>query len=83
MANYRITFNGDDEATAIAYVQAVHDIRDLGSYTAGGYYTNRVVKTAAGWRLARLRFTLTWQAGDRGILDLGRQRPTGTRVRPC
>jgi hypothetical protein len=82
MGNYRMTFFGADEARVMAYVQAVHYIRDFGAYTAGGYYTNRVVRTEAGWRFARLRFTLTWESGDRGIFDVGRNRPAGTRVRP-
>jgi hypothetical protein len=82
MANYRVTFGGEAEATVIAYLQAVHYIRDVGAYTAGGYYTNRVVRTPGGWRFARVRFTLTWESGDRGIFDIGRQRPVATRVRP-
>ena len=82
ITNHRITFNSDDEATIIAYMHAQHYIQEVGGYIAAGYYTNRAVRTDAGWRLARVRYTLTWESGDRSVFDIGRQRPPGTRVRP-
>jgi hypothetical protein len=83
ITNHRITFNGDDEATIIAYMHAQHYLQDIGGYIAAGYYTNRAVRTADGWRLARVRFTLTWESGDRNIFEIQRERPIGTRVRPA
>ena len=55
ITNHVITVAGDD-ATCIAYVQARHYLpNDSGDHTQTmfGYYTNRFVRTSAGWRFAR------------------------------
>jgi hypothetical protein len=82
ITNHRITFIDDDEATIIAYMHAQHYIKDVVSYVSAGYYTDRAVRTDAGWRLARVRFTRTWESGDGARRDIGRQRPPQPRVRP-
>ena len=46
--------------------------------TVGGYYTNSLVRTDAGWRIARCHLTVTWVTGDRSVFDIARalgQRP--------
>jgi hypothetical protein len=78
MTNHHVTFQGDDEATCVAYLHAQHYIKgaECEAYTVGGYYTDTVVRTGEGWRISRAKFTMTWSTGDIGvILDVGRRRP--------
>ncbi len=46
----------------------------------GGYYTHDVVRTAAGWRIARLCLTIMWEQGDRGLFALAAERGPRARV---
>ena len=39
----------------------------------GGHYTNRVVRTTAGWRIARCQLTVRWRTGNDDIFRLARQ----------
>jgi len=76
ITNHAITVAGDD-ATCIAYVQARHYLpNDTGDYTQTmfGYYTNRFVRTPAGWRIRACKLTLTWQTGNWGIFALASAR---------
>ncbi len=61
---YRIEVEGD-HAVCLAYMQARHfppDCTDPKTvWVIGGYYTNRMVRTAQGWRIAVWKLTLTWQ----------------------
>ncbi len=40
----------------------------------GGHYTNRYVRTDAGWRIASCRLTVRWRTGDETIFAFARQR---------
>ncbi len=71
-----ITVTGDD-ATCVAYVQARHYLpNDMGDHTQNmfGYYTNRFVRTATGWKIRACKLTLTWQTGNWGIFALASAR---------
>lgn len=39
----------------------------------GGHYTNDVVRTTTGWRIAACRLTVRWRTGNEGIFALARQ----------
>jgi hypothetical protein len=82
--NHVVTFESSDAATCVSYVQAQHwfsaeRLQRLGQHadeprwcTLGGYYTNSVVRTDTGWRIARCRLTVTWVIGDRSVFDIAR-----------
>jgi SnoaL-like domain len=76
ITNQVITLNGD-EATCVAYVQARHH---LPNETGGsdqvmyGYYTNRFVRTAAGWKIHARKLTVLWNEGNMEIFELARRR---------
>ncbi len=59
ITNHAITIEGN-MATSIAYLQAQHLNAD-GLFTIGGYYTNRLSRSAAGWRITELKLTATWR----------------------
>ena len=76
ITNHVITIDGD-EALCIAYVQAQHYLpndRGESTQTMGGYYTNRFVRTAVGWRIRSCKLTLTWNKGNWDIFRLARER---------
>lgn len=72
-------------ARCVSYMHAQHFFRpdtmesfgrggDVNFCTLGGYYTNQLVKTADGWRIASCTLTVTWETGDRSIFELARNR---------
>jgi hypothetical protein len=76
ITNHVITIHGD-EATCVAYVQARHHLpNETGDadQTMYGYYTNRFVRTADGWRISACKLTVTWNSGNWGIFELARKR---------
>ena len=76
ITNHVITIAGDD-ATCIAYVQARHYLpNDSGDsmQTMFGYYTNRFVRTSAGWKIRACKLTLSWQTGNSNIFTLASAR---------
>ena len=76
ITNHVITVAGDD-ATCIAYVQARHYLpNDSGdnTQTMFGYYTNRFIRTSAGWKIRACKLTLTWQTGNPQIFTLASAR---------
>jgi 3-phenylpropionate/cinnamic acid dioxygenase small subunit len=76
ITNQVITLEGD-EATCVAYVQARHH---LPNETRGseqvtyGYYTNRFVRTAEGWKIRARKLTVLWNEGNMAIFELARRR---------
>jgi hypothetical protein len=79
----------DDEATCTSNMQAEHFVaREPGDdlddgrdrWTIGGYYTNELVRTAAGWKLCGVKLVVTWTRGNpelsRIALRRGRERAT-------
>lgn len=57
LGNFAITINGD-QAKARSYVDVlVHGSGGWGGMNAIGYYDDELIQTAAGWQIARRRFT--------------------------
>ncbi len=66
-----------DEATCTSYMRAEHFVLNSEGenyYTMGGYYTNRLVRTSAGWKLRQVTLTVTWNRGNRHVLRLAARR---------
>lgn len=68
IGNHRITIESPDEGRYTAYVQAQHWMDRDRWYLLGGWYDNRVVRRADGWRLASVTINQTWDAGNRDLL---------------
>jgi len=69
-----------DNAACVIYVQAEHFLaNDLGDnwFTLGGYYTDRLVRTGGGWKIAAKKLTVTWNRGNRHVLTLAAERAAG------
>lgn len=76
ITNHEIELDGDT-AGCQANVQAQHYLpndRCEDTFTLGGYYTHRLIRTAEGWRIRNCRLTVTWTRGDRALFDLAGQR---------
>lgn len=66
-----------DEATCTSYMRAEHFVINAEGenyYTMGGYYTNQLVRTAAGWKLSGITLTVNWNRGNRHVLRLAQRR---------
>ena len=71
-----------DEATCTSNMQAEHfvvrepddglDGKDR--WTIGGYYTNELVRTDHGWKLAKLALVVTWQTGNPEVSRIALRR---------
>jgi 3-phenylpropionate/cinnamic acid dioxygenase small subunit len=76
LTNFVVTLRGD-EATAVAAMQAVHYLPNTdgdSTFTIGGYYTHELARSGAGWKIRKTRLTVTWTAGNRHVMVLGRER---------
>jgi hypothetical protein len=76
ITNHVITLHGD-EADCVAYVQARHHLPNEsgGSNQAMyGFYTNRFVRTHAGWKIRACKLTVTWNEGNMHIFELARRQ---------
>jgi len=76
MTNPRVAIDGD-RATCVMYVHAAHFLRnDEGDseFTIGGYYTDQLVRTPAGWKLCGVKLTVTWSRGNKHVMALAAQR---------
>jgi hypothetical protein len=70
ITNHVITFDDDDHATCVAYVQAGHhNPNSIGGsdQTVHGFYTNRFERTSSGWRIAKCKLTVSWMTGNFGL----------------
>lgn len=62
-----------DSARATSYVVAQHVRAGAPGgdfYTLGGVYTDELVRTADGWRIARRRLARVWTSGNPRVLEL-------------
>ncbi len=76
ITNHVITIKGD-EATCVAYVQARHYLPNESGeseQTMFGYYTNRFVRTADGWKIRACKLTVNWSTGNFHVFTLARRR---------
>jgi hypothetical protein len=72
MTNPRVSIAGD-RATCIMYMRAAHFLVNAegdAEFTLGGYYTDQLVKTPAGWKLCGVKLTVLWSRGNRRIMSL-------------
>lgn len=72
-----ITLAGHN-ATVITNMTARHQFGDE-SQVMGGYYTERMIRTPDGWRIAACKLNITWEEGDRGLFNKAAAR--GARAR--
>lgn len=73
-----------DEATCVSSMQAEHFFaREAGEapaapdaerWTIGGYYVNELVRQGAGWKLRRVKLTVTWIRGNPEVPRLALRR---------
>ena len=72
-----------DEATCTSNMQATHfvarepnDGLDNGAdcWTIGGYNVNELVRSADGWKLAKITLNVTWQTGNRELSQIAQRR---------
>jgi hypothetical protein len=76
ITNHVITLDAD-EATCVAYVQARHHLpNDTGGndQVMYGYYTNRFLRCADGWKIRTRKLTVTWNEGNMNIFELAARR---------
>ncbi len=70
VGNHEVDVDGD-HATHRCYLQAQH-VRHAATgganYLVGGQYDDRLVRTAAGWRIAHRTLTVSWTDGNVGVV---------------
>ena len=62
-----------DQATSAANMQGTHILANAGGgsmWTAAGRHDYQLKRTADGWRIAGLTFTVQWASGNEHILTL-------------
>ena len=82
MTNPRVRIEGD-RATCVMYMQAAHFLANRegdAEFTLGGYYTDQLERTPAGWKLCGVKLTVLWSRGNKHIMGLALQR--GARPQP-
>lgn len=78
ITNHVIALAGD-EAAIVAHMTATHYFENE-TQVLGGYYTDRLVRRGAGWRIVGCRLTITWEQGDRGLFERARRRGPRARI---
>ena len=73
-ANHSADVDGD-RAVDTRYMQARHQLGDA-HYTIGGHYTGHMVRTPAGWRIARYALTVRFHDGDRRLMGIAYRKST-------
>lgn len=66
VGNHSVVVDGD-AATHFCYLQAQHVLRRAEggrNYLVGGSYTDRLVRTPQGWRIAHRTLTIVWTDGN-------------------
>jgi hypothetical protein len=63
-----------DKATCNANMQGTHilanDTGDGDTWAVGGRHEYQAIRTAGGWRISGIIFTIQWATGNQGIVDL-------------
>lgn len=76
-SNLLITVDGD-EASCITTMSARHVLGDEWQIL-GGYYVDKLRRTANGWKIHACALMITWEEGDRGLFE--RAAVLGARAR--
>ncbi len=80
--NHKHDVRGDD-ATCTSNMQAEHFVarepddglaEGADRWTIGGYYTNELVRSADGWKLAKVTLIVTWQTGNPEVSRIALRR---------
>jgi hypothetical protein len=72
MYNPLVDIQGD-EARIRIYMQAEHFLQNRAgdaSFTLGGWYDDRLVKSPDGWRITAVTLNVLWSRGNRNIMQL-------------
>ena len=75
-SNHVHTIEGE-AATCVSYMMALHYLVEGGErrmQALGGFYTNRLLKGAEGWKVHACTLTVTWEMGDRGLFEIAQKR---------
>ena len=70
ITNHEVTITGDRAKTR-CYLVAQHTKAGVdggANFTLGGCYLDDVVRTPAGWRIARREMRVLWQEGNQAVL---------------
>ncbi len=70
VGNHQVTVDGD-EATHRCHLQSQHVLTGCeggDNYIVGGFYQDRLVRTADGWRIAHRLMRQTWTEGNPGVV---------------
>lgn len=73
--NHVVTWDDSDtdQATCVSYMYAQHHLEDAEGgdfYLMRGSYTNRMLRTADGWRIAHLTQHVSWNDGNERLPQL-------------
>ena len=77
ITNHVITIDGD-KATCAANMQGTHVFANPSGdpmWTVGGRHDYQLERTADGWRIAGLTFTIQWATGNMNIVNLAAAGP--------
>jgi hypothetical protein len=70
VGNHQVSVNGD-EGTHRCQLQGQHVLAGTeggNTFIVGGYYEDRVVRTADGWRIAHRLMQQTWTSGNPAVV---------------
>ncbi len=77
LTNHRITINGDT-ARCLAHMRAEHWLRNEDGtesrYTMFGYYDDKFVRTADGWKMCEMQLNVTQTEGDIRVMNEASRR---------
>ena len=77
LGNIAVDADGSDRATATSYFRAQHYLvgdNGANTYVVAGVYTDRLRRTADGWRIDYRTLTPTWTDGNAGIFPMAQAR---------
>lgn len=76
LGNYVVEIEGD-HATTTCYLHAQHYLEETkggDTYTVGGTYEDKIIRTGEGWRIKHRKLTATWVEGNPDLIDAARER---------
>jgi len=83
ITNHRIVIEGD-RARVLAHMRAEHwsDVPGpgRGRYTMFGYYDDKLIRTANGWKIAEMQLNVTRTEGDRAVMEEATRRARAKRA---